>query len=184
MFARKAISVLGLTLFVAPYFSMANARPISQHAGDSTSVSSLLLQARKDTMQLRKDAEELQSFNWSKMSWQSHADKLNQIRDDVNSLGTLVTKLNEEKTKASPGEQQVINHVTRMQNEVASKVQASIEDLRKNPERVETFGNRDDYAAIAEISSKMAAQISDVVQYDQTYAKLEKLARRLEISQS
>jgi len=184
MFARKAISVLGLTLFVAPYFSLANARPISHPAGDSTPVFDLLMQARMDATQLRKDADELQAFNWTKMSRESHAMKLDQVRNDVNTLATVVTKLNEEKAKASPWEQQVIDRVTHMQSEVASKVQASIEDLKSNPKHVDTFGYRDSYNAIAEVSSNLAAQISDVVQYDQANAKLEKLARRLEISQS
>jgi len=80
MFAKKVIGILGLTLFVLPFFSVANARTISHRTGDSTAVSNLLLQARKDAMQLRNDAEELQSFNWSKMSWESHAMKLDQIR--------------------------------------------------------------------------------------------------------
>ncbi|PYU19927.1 MAG: hypothetical protein DMG30_22825 [Acidobacteria bacterium] len=99
MFARKVIGLLGLTLFVLPFFSVASARAISHRTGDSTAVSNLLLQARKDAMQLRNDAEDLQSFNRSKMSWESHSMKLSQIRDDINSLGVLVTKLNQERTK-------------------------------------------------------------------------------------
>ena len=182
MFAKKVIGILSLTLFVLPFFSVANARTISRCTGDSTTVSSLLLQAREDVIQLRNDAEELQSFNWSKMSWESHAMKLDQIRDEVNSLGVLVTKLNDQKTKASPRERQVIDRVTPMLKELASKVQVAIDGVKNNPEHVQTFGYRDDYSAIAEISSKLAAQISDLVQYDQLNAKLEKLARRLEIS--
>jgi hypothetical protein len=182
MFARKVIPILGLTLFVLPFVSLANGRPISQDAGSSAAVSDLLLQARNDAMQLQKDAEELRSFNWEKMTWESHAMKLDQIRDEVNSLGLLVTMLNEQRTKASPQDQQVIDRVTPMLKELAAKVQVAIEDLKNNPEHVQTFSYRDDYSAIAEISSKLAVQISDVVQYDQTNAKLEKLARRLEIS--
>jgi len=80
MFARKVIGILGLTLFVLPFVSLADGRPISQHAGSSAAVSNLLLQARNDAIQLLKDAEELRSFNWERMSWESHAMKLDQIR--------------------------------------------------------------------------------------------------------
>ena len=48
MFARKVIGLLGLTLFVLPFFSVASARAISHRTGDSTAVSNLLLQARKE----------------------------------------------------------------------------------------------------------------------------------------
>jgi hypothetical protein len=54
--------------------------------------------------------------------------------------------------------------ITPMLKELAAKVQVAIEDLKNNPEHAQTFSYRDDYSAIAEISSKLAAQISDVVQ--------------------
>ena len=47
----------------------------SASIGDSVEISTLLSEAKSEALQLRDDAESMQSFMRSKLSWQSYAGK-------------------------------------------------------------------------------------------------------------
>src|ERR1700735_4927735 len=53
---------------------------------DNAEVTDLLSQAAQEAAQLSHDADDMESLLHSDVSWQSHADMLNRIRDDVNTL--------------------------------------------------------------------------------------------------
>jgi hypothetical protein len=124
----------------------------------------------------------MDTFARRKFTWQSYANQVAKIEQDVNHMGDLVTQLNQKRPEAASWQQQAINRVSPLLKEMASNVQATIVFLKKHPERLQNFDYRDYVEANADISGSLATLISDFVEYGKTKEKLEELAQKLEIS--
>lgn len=149
----------------------------------SEEVSGFLSEAKTEAVQLQFDAAELNNFARSKMSWETHAAKLTQIKDHVNKVSELVTKMNAAKADAAPWQKQAIERINPMLSELATTVSTAIAHLSKNQDRL-MFPPYPDYAAAtAATATDMAEMISDYVDYGETRHHLDDLERQLETPQ-
>ena len=60
---------------------------------DNKEVSQLLEDIKGQAADLQRDSDELESFTRSHMSWQSHAEELDRIKERINVVGKTISKL-------------------------------------------------------------------------------------------
>jgi len=116
------------------------------------------------------------------VSWQSHADKLEQIKEHVNNLGRTVEQLTAARASASPWQQVAIDRMIPLLKELASNTTAAINHLNENKLRP-TSGQYTEYLrANADTAHQLSDMISSFVQYGQTQAKVDKPEQKLEVA--
>ncbi len=179
---RKARYVFGVALLAAASLCLL---PILQAADtpilDSPEVSELLSQARSHANQLRDDADTMKSFSMSGLTWRSHADQINIIREHINDLGKVLRDMSDRRHIASPWQQTAIDRITPLAQEMAANIEKTIEHLNNNQDRLHTPPYRDYLAANYEVSSSLAKLINDLVEYGQSKARYESLGKTLEL---
>lgn len=167
-----------------PLLAVALATPAmcqGQTSPDSKEVSNLLSEVKTEAVELRYDADQLKSFAHSTLSWQTHATKVEEIKEHINNAGATLTKLENAKNEASPWQQRAIDQITPMLKELASNTTATIEHLNQKPKLLHT-GPYVEYAdANYEMASNLAELISDYVDYGKSKARSEELASKLEV---
>jgi hypothetical protein len=169
-------ALLASLLFLFPELSPAQ-------RDENPQVTRLLQDARDEAAQLSRDADEMDAMTHSDVSWQTHADMLERVKDHMNDLGRLVEKMEAVRDSASPWQQQAIDRMIPLMKDLASNTTAAINHLNENKLRP-TGGNYPEYLKEnAETAHELSNMISSFVQYGQTRAKLEKLEQRLEIAQ-
>jgi uncharacterized protein Yka (UPF0111/DUF47 family) len=151
-------------------------------AQENPEVTRLLADARDKAAQLSKDADEMESLTRTDADWETHADALNRMKEDVNSLARDTEKLAAARNSASPWQKQAIDRMLPLMKDLASNTTAAINHLSQNktrpttPEYTEYLKENDDTA------HQLADTISNFVQYGHARAKMEKLEQKLEIA--
>jgi len=181
---KRSIYLSSLALLVAAYVCVSPALRAADMAPDSKEVSDLLSEAKTGAIQVKDDANTMESFTMSNLDWRSHAAKVLEIKDHINNLGKTVAKLNQARSSASAWQQTAIDRVNPILRELAANVQATIEHLNKDRTHpLQTTEHKDYLKANAELSTRMSTLVSDFVDYGQTKAKFEQLSQRLEVAE-
>lgn len=149
---------------------------------DSEEIARQLQEARSEAIQLKRDAEEMESFVRSKLSWESHASAIEAMKEHINAVGRLTTRLIELRDKATPWQETAIDRITPLLRELAGNTTATIEHLNNNKVRLHTQEYKDFVVANYELSSQLSALIGDFVDYGQSKAKFERLRQKLEVN--
>jgi len=150
---------------------------------DAERTSALLAEAKTEAIQLKQDASDMASFNLSNLNWETHADKLTEIKEHVNKVGGTVAQLNQARSGAAPWQQAAIDRVNPLMGELALNVQATIGHLQNHREQLQRSDYKDYLTTTAELASRMAALVSDFVEYGEAKAKLAKLTEKLEVEE-
>lgn len=184
MSINKTIYVSTLTLLLAA-LSVLPALRAADIPGDSREVSDLLSQVKTEAIQLKTDASDMESFTLSpSLGWQSHAAKITEIKEHVNKAGDTLSKLNQARNTASDWQRTAIDRVDPILRELAANTTSIIDHLTKEQGRLLNTEEHKDYLKTnAELASKMAAVITDFVDYGETKAKFEKLTQKLEVAE-
>jgi hypothetical protein len=171
-----------LALVLAVCRSMVSRSRVAQSAKDKDSeeVSGLLAEAKTKVISLKQDAEEIKIFAWSTRAWETHAVKLDEIKEHINNLGELVTKVKKARATASPWQRYSISQVTPLLKELAASVTATIEHLNDNKDHLANPLYLDYAAANADYASDISQLISDEVAYGEAKHKASHLARQIE----
>ena len=148
---------------------------------DSEEVSKLLAEVQAEASGLKMDAEKMESFNIGKLSWESHAHAIQQIKEHVNAAGRLLTRLNENRSLASPWQEQAIDEITPLLRELAANTTAVIEHIDANKSRLHSAEYKEYLTANYDVASELSALITDFVSYGRHKAKFEHLRDKLEI---
>ena len=76
---------------------------------------------------MNRDASDMEAFTHNpNLSWDTHADKIISIRDDVNKMGDTVAKLNQAEAEASPWQKTAITRINPILQELATNVKGTI----------------------------------------------------------
>ena len=170
-----------LTLLAAGYLMISTAtRAVASSIGDSKEISTLLSEAKSESIELREDAEKMESFTRSKLSWESFALKINEIRDHVNKTGDLLAKLNQVRETGSSWQQQAIDHITPALKELAENIESTIEHLNENRQLVHSKQLEDYCVLNYELAQELAALVGDYVNYGETSAKFAGLQKKVQ----
>jgi thiaminase len=150
-------------------------------ANDSDQVSKILSDAKTQAFQLKEDAEQMETFTRATANWASHADAISRIKEDVNSMGRLLAKLQDSRRSAAPWQQTAIDRINPAAKELASNTTAAIDHLNKNPQRLNTAAYQDYLEAIADSANNLASMITNFADYGKARQRLERLAAKLEL---
>ena len=176
---------LGLAAAVLATFLLLlfSSRAVSAASNEENpEVSRLLTEARDEAAVLAKDADEMEALTRSDVSWQTHAAKLEDIKDHVNNLGKTMAKLNEKRDSASDWQKQAIDRAMPLMKDLAANTTAAINHLNENKLRP-TAGSYPEYLKEnTETAQELSSMISNFVRYGETRSKLDKLEHRLEVA--
>ena len=173
---RNFSSLVALALALATGTSIGFAQ-----TADSEQISNLLKQAKSHVVLAKDDAEKLESYTRSKVSWQLHAAQLQRIRDDINELGQLNKELSDSRDEGSPWQQKAVDQVDLHLREMADLLTVTINHLNDNPSQVHMQAYQHYVKANRELTSRIAKMIDDFVDYDQAKSKAESLEQKLEL---
>jgi hypothetical protein len=182
MSVSKGTSFLfALTLLVAGYFLISPARAAAQTSTDSEQVNSLLSEAKAEAHALEADADQMLQYSRSNLMFESHAQKINQIREHVNKTGQLLDELEAARESASPWQMKAIDEIRPLLQEIADNTEAAIGHLNDNPTNVHR--KLPPYPSYLEenykVAKELASLITDYVDYGKHKASLERLSERL-----
>lgn len=180
---RNARYALGVALLVAASAFLLPALHADDHpVADSPEVTSLLTQAKDHAARLAHDAEEMQTFTsgFRGMLPQSHAMKINTIREHINNLGKVLRQLSDRSGSASTWQKTAIDRVTPFAQELASNIENTIDHINNNKNRLHTSEYKAYLKANYELSAGLSGLISDFVQYGKNKAAYERLGSKLE----
>ena len=177
--SKRTASIMAMALLAVAYFVMP---PPAEAASieDSVEISALLTDAKTESLELKSDALEMESFTRSKLRWESHATAITRIKEHVNKVGELVTKLNEARHTGSPWQQDAIGRITPLLKELAANTESTIEHLNNNRDRLHTTEYKNYVVANYDLSKDLAALIGDFVDYGKAKEKFETLQQKLE----
>ena len=148
---------------------------------DNKEVSQLLEDIKGQAADLQRDSDELESFTRSDMSWQSHAEELDRIKERINAIGKTISELQNLRSSASPWQREAIDRIMPVAKKLASNSTAAIEHLNKNPLRINEPQYQQYLKSNAEAASNLAALVKDLVEYEKTRTTLEAYERKLEV---
>lgn len=170
----------GLAFLAVALLSLAPAVASARSVGDSEEVSGFLAEAKTEALQLQKSTEEMNSFVHSRMSWQTEAAKIAEIKQHFNKLGELVIKMNNAEAP-SPWQRRAIREVTPIVEELSTYITMTIYHLGENPDRL-IFTSFEEYvAANAGLASDIAQLLSDYVEYGQAKQDVDELSFELQL---
>jgi UDP-N-acetylglucosamine enolpyruvyl transferase len=152
------------------------------HSADSEQFLRILSNVKAEAVGLDQDSAELSSFTRSNLSWQTHADKVNQIRAHVNQAGSIVRQLNDMRIAASPWQRIAIDRINLPLQELASGTEKLIREFDAHPERIHMKVYTDYVNAQYELADQLTVMIGDFVEYGRLKAKLEEISDKLELS--
>jgi hypothetical protein len=126
---------------------------------DTTEVTKLLEDIEVQAADLQRDSDTLESYTHSDVSWESHADELNRMKDDINRIGQTIQRLQSLRSSASPWQQEATGRIIPVAQRLASNTQAAIEHLNQNPKRLQD----PQYEQYLKSNPEAAAQLTSMV---------------------
>lgn len=151
---------------------------------DSKEISRLLDDAKLEAHQLEMDAEKMETFTNSDLSRTSHANQFNYIIEHINKSGQLLAKLQNVREEGSPWQQNAIGEIEPLLKELADNTKAAIEHFNENKESVRFSATYREYLkANREVSEKLAALITDYVDYGFHKSQFERLGEKMMASE-
>lgn len=151
-------------------------------AGANPEVSRLLSEAAQEAAVLSKDADDMEALTRTDASWESHAVMLDAVKNHVNDLARMVSRLESARALAAPWQQEAVDRTVPLLKRLAANTTAAINHLRQNQIRPTTTDYTQYLQQNRETAHQLADMISSFVQYGQAQAKLEKLEQKLEVA--
>jgi hypothetical protein len=148
---------------------------------DSTAISDLLKEAESHAVLALEDAEKLEAYSHSTVSAESHANRLNVIRDHANDLIKDFNQLSSMREEGSPWQQEAVDRVNPLLHEMANNLSTTIAHFRENKNRTQMTPFRDYVKANRELMGRTSQLISDFVNYGEIRAKKIALEKTLEL---
>jgi hypothetical protein len=147
---------------------------------DSQEISKILSDAKSEAVELRDDAERMEAFTRSKLSWHSLAVKLDEIKEHVNKSGRLLAKLQDVRETGSLWQQQAIDHITPALTELAANTTATIEHLNANRTPVHRKALENYCNVNYRLAKELAALVGDFVDYGEAKATFAELQSKVD----
>lgn len=161
------------------------ATPISRaQVQDSVEINNLLSQAKIQAGLAVNDAEKLDSFLRSNVSWQTHAMSLESMKEHVNELGRIHMELTNVRDQGSAWQQDAIDQIEPLLQSMADNLTATMNHLNENVNRVRMPTYRDYVKANYELAQKTSQAIDDYLEYSKVKVRTHQLELKLELPES
>ena len=150
---------------------------------ENDQLAQVLGEARIEAAELAKDADETESLIRNDVSWQTHANMLDGVKEHVNNLARIIDKLTTERSSGSELQEQAVDRILPLLKELAANTTAAINYLNQN--RTRPIG--DPYTQYlkdnAETAHQLANTVSSLFEYERTMNKMGELKNKLELSE-
>lgn len=157
--------------------------PLSAVTPENPEITQLLADARDKAAELSRDADEMEALIRTDVSWQTHAEMLESVKEHVNQLGRIAAQLEQKRDSASQWQQQAIDRMLPVLKELAANTTAAINHLNENKTRPLQISSYPQYLKEnAEAAHNLSDMISSFVKYGDSRAKVEKLEQKLEMA--
>ena len=177
----RAIGVAILPCLAAAFACMPHAL-IAAEPVESSAVSKLLLEAKKQASLISSDATLLRSYTGqSDLDWRIHGKQITRMKNHINAAAKTVTALDELKIQAAPWQAVAIGRILPYMREMAADTTSAIEYLNKNQSRLSGKEYKDYIEANSDMSHELASLIGQFVDYGKSKGNYEKLQRKLEL---
>ena len=143
-----------------------------------------LRKARTQAWQAAQDADTLQSYTMSPLTWETHAAQLRLIQERVNALAKTTQQLNDLRAQGSQWQEAAIDRINPLLRDMDEALGATITALNSHPERVNMPAYRDYAHANYDVCEAAATVISDFVAYGKSKGTSVSLREKLDLSQS
>lgn len=151
--------------------------------GDSAQVSQLLQQARTSATQLNRDSNDMASYAGNRLSWESHTQQINRIKEHINNSGKILAELHDARDGAEPWQREAIDQITPMLQKLASNTESIINHL--NDKRQTWHPEYEGYLkSNAETAQDLSNLIRDYVEYGKAKSRTDSLGKNLGFSES
>jgi hypothetical protein len=148
---------------------------------DSAQASKLLQDAKTSAAQLARDTAQMISYARSKVSWQSHADQINRVREHVNNTGKILTDLHNARDGAEPSQQEAIDKITPIVQQLASNTESIINNL--NSTKTTWSPEFQGYLkSNSELANDLTKLIGDYLDYESAKSRTQGLGQKLGFS--
>jgi hypothetical protein len=157
--------------------------PLSAQKQENPEITQLLADARDKAAELSRDVDDMEALIRSDVSWQTHAEMLESVKEHVNQLGRIAAQLEQKRDSASAWQQQAVDRMLPVLRELAANTTAAINHLNQNKTRPLQISSYPQYLKEnAEAAHNLSDMISSFVKYGDSRAKVEKLEQKLEIA--
>jgi len=175
-----------ITSLLLPFAILMASSPMLTAAGsaDSEQVSKLLSQAKTDAYQMKEDAAAMESYTRLNTDWRSHTTAVNEMKEHINAVGRILTKLEDARPQATPWQVTAIDRIKPLLREIASNTESIILALNKDPRRLTQAEYKDYIEANADESAQLSELIADFVNYGNSKSRMDRLATKLELPSS
>jgi wobble nucleotide-excising tRNase len=169
------VAALALGLVACPLW-------LTAQTADSEQINQLFAEARLHASNAEKDAELLESYTRSMVTWETHSAKLHAIRGHVNDLIRDFNRAKDLRAEASPWQQEAIDKIEPLLKSMADHLSATIDHLNDNQSKVRMPEYQSYVKANRTLAEKTANLIRDYVEYGESTSKVEELERKLQVS--
>jgi len=181
-----ALLFSGASFAAAPVVS-AIGPPIPIQAEDMRSASEaskLLDEVRLMAHDLKREARILESFNWNRVSPETHASQLMLAREHINAISERIERLRAIQPDATAWQQQAIESIVPVAAHLADRTEAAIEHLNEYRNRRFVLEYADHLRAISDRATELKASVSDHLDLAQTENRAVEIRSRISDARS
>ncbi len=179
-----ALTAVAIFLTAVTTLALQEATPQEESVQDSKQVAELFQKAKAEAAQIRRDSHDLIAYHRSRLSWQSHAVQLGQIKEHVNEVGELEQQLRDARESGSPWQQEAIDRINPLLQELADNLTSTINHLNEHRNGLFASPYPEYVRANADLADKLDAMIADFVDYGKTKEAFQELQNRLDQARS
>lgn len=168
------------SVFVLLVCSLLPGKVFAQAANDDPSVTAQLTSTKPIVAKIKKDSAVMESYGRSSgPSWQTHAKTLDGIKIDVNKLQESMRGLQAHRSVASPRQQEAIDRITGLANDLATNMNATLEQLNKSKNRPTASPYPEYLKANTRIANDLADEIDATIDFAQAKTEYDVLSKKL-----
>jgi hypothetical protein len=175
--------MIGVTTFACLLAAIASVTPSLKAAGEEAPVSKLLAEAKTQAYAISVDASQLESYTREPtLSWETHANEISLMKDDINRTAKTIEKLNASRSEAAPWQVAAIDRIIPFMQEIAGNTTSAIEYINKYQSRLTMKEYTDYLESNSDLSSHLAGLIAHYVDYGNTKNRYANLQRTIQLS--
>ena len=179
--ASKAKNQLTIGILVT-FLSLSLPSRVFALRAESDQLAQLLGEARNEAGELAKDADETESLIRNDVSWQTHAEMLESVKEHVNNMGRIIDKLTATRSSGSELQEQAVDRILPLLKELAANTTAAINYLNQNKTRPIGEPYTQYLKENADTAHQLGSTVSSLFEYEKTMNKMGELKNKLDQS--
>jgi hypothetical protein len=172
-----ALILSGSSLVASPSASGVSPPAVQSETSSPSAAeaSRLLKEVRTIAYNLERDAATLETYSFSRMYWQTHADQLRLAKQHINAIGERLQSLQTIRSTAAPWQQQAIASIAPVAAQLAARTEDAINHLNENRNHLFAPEYTDHLSTIADHSDQLKKSVNIFLEMASTQEKLDSL---------